>query len=91
MQAFYCSSHTFSLFCSGHFGEHLPGWPGTTILPTSASQGARIMGVSHWQPGSSDPSALAFQVVYAAIQALFFFFSTGFEFVLHSISRHSST
>jgi hypothetical protein len=29
------------------------GWPQTTILPTSASQVARITGVSHWSPAYS--------------------------------------
>jgi hypothetical protein len=41
------------IFCSGYFGVGIPwticpGWPWTTILPISASQIARIIGMSHW-------------------------------------------
>jgi hypothetical protein len=50
-QALYCLSHTFSPFCSGYFGDRVsgtssPGWPWTSILWISASQVARITGVS---------------------------------------------
>jgi hypothetical protein len=51
-QALYCVNHTSSPFCSGCFGDEVsqticPGWPQTSILPISASQVARITGVSH--------------------------------------------
>jgi hypothetical protein len=51
-QVLYSLSHTSSPFCSGSFGDGVswtiyPGWPWTLILPISASQVARITGVSH--------------------------------------------
>jgi hypothetical protein len=43
---------TCSPFCSHYFGggvsQTLLGWHPTVILPISASQVARIIGVSHW-------------------------------------------
>jgi hypothetical protein len=40
-------------FCSGYFGDgglknYLLDWPKTAIFPISASQVARIIGMSHW-------------------------------------------
>jgi hypothetical protein len=51
-QAFCPLSHTTSPFCSGYFGARVLkiiflGWPQTAVLPISASQEARITGVSH--------------------------------------------
>jgi hypothetical protein len=49
-QALYHLSHFSSPFCSGYFGDGVlqtPRWPQTAILPISASQVARITGVSH--------------------------------------------
>jgi hypothetical protein len=51
-QVLYHLSHTSSPFWSGYFRDGVsltifPGWPGTSILPISASQIARITGVSH--------------------------------------------
>jgi hypothetical protein len=45
-----------SPFCSGYFGDGVSqttflSWPLTTVLPISASQIARITGVSHQHPG----------------------------------------
>jgi hypothetical protein len=48
-QVFYCLSHTFSPFCPGYFGDGVSGWPQTMILLISASQVARITGVSSWR------------------------------------------
>jgi hypothetical protein len=52
-QLFYHLSHTSSPFVSGYFGDGVSksiclGWPKTAILLISASQVARITGVSHW-------------------------------------------
>jgi hypothetical protein len=49
-----CLSHTSSPFCPGYFGDGVLqtlclGWP-CTIFPISASQVARITGVSYWHP-----------------------------------------
>jgi hypothetical protein len=54
-QKLYHMSHTSSPFCSSYFGDGdsrtiCPGWPQTLILTISASQVARIIGVSHWHP-----------------------------------------
>jgi hypothetical protein len=48
-QALYCLRHISNPFCSDYFLEmgSCPGWPQTKILPLSASQVARITGVSH--------------------------------------------
>jgi hypothetical protein len=48
-------SYTSSLFCFAYFGcgalwTTCPSRPQTAILPISASQVARITGVSHWLP-----------------------------------------
>jgi hypothetical protein len=56
MQAPYHLSHTSSSFCCGYFGDGILqtislGWTQTVIL-TSASQVARITGVSHQHPAS---------------------------------------
>jgi hypothetical protein len=47
-------SHTSSPLCSGYFGDGISqtiysGWPQTSMLPISASQVAKITGVSHWR------------------------------------------
>jgi hypothetical protein len=50
-QAPYCLSHTCTPFSSGYFGvlwTIWPVWPQTSILPISASQVARIIGMNHW-------------------------------------------
>jgi hypothetical protein len=49
----YCLSHTFTVFCSGYFGDGVsqtvcPDWPQNSILLISSSQVARITGMSHW-------------------------------------------
>jgi hypothetical protein len=51
-QELYCLSHTSCPLCSGNFGDGAfwticLGWPQTMILLISASQIARITGVSH--------------------------------------------
>jgi hypothetical protein len=51
-QARYHLIHTCSSFCSSYFGDEVsqtvcPGCPPTMILPISASQVARVIGVSH--------------------------------------------
>jgi hypothetical protein len=51
-QALYPLSHIYSPFCSGYFGDGVSwtaysGWPQTVILLISASQAARIIGMSH--------------------------------------------
>jgi hypothetical protein len=51
-EVLYCLSHTSSSFCSGYFGAGISqmiclGWPHAMILQISASQVARITGVSH--------------------------------------------
>jgi hypothetical protein len=53
-QGFYHLSHTSSSFCSGYFGDgvsELFAWAGLKLrfLLISASQVARITGVSHWR------------------------------------------
>jgi hypothetical protein len=58
-QALYCLSHTSSPFCSGYFGDGVSraiclSWPRTAILPISASQVARISGLSRC-PHTLDP------------------------------------
>jgi hypothetical protein len=57
-QALCSSSHTSSSFCSGYFGNGMSwticsGWPWATILLISASQVARIIGVSHQCPAAA--------------------------------------
>jgi hypothetical protein len=52
-QVLYCFSLTSSPFCSGYFGGGVwkticPGWLRTTILLISASQVARLTGLSYW-------------------------------------------
>jgi hypothetical protein len=52
-QLLYHLSHTFSPFCSGYvedgvLGTICLGWPQTTVLLISASQVARITGVSRF-------------------------------------------
>jgi hypothetical protein len=52
-QVLYSLGHTSSPFCSGYFGDRVSqtvclGWPQTMILLISASQVAKITGVSHW-------------------------------------------
>jgi hypothetical protein len=47
-------------FFSGYFGDGVSrticrGWPQTSILPISASQVARILGVSHQHPAKCSP------------------------------------
>jgi hypothetical protein len=56
-QMLYHLSHTCSPFCMVIFGDGVlwtiyPGWSQTTILEISASQVARITGMSHQAPGS---------------------------------------
>jgi hypothetical protein len=51
LQVLYHLNHTSSPFCSAYFGDGIlkticPGWLQTIILPISASQVARITGVS---------------------------------------------
>jgi hypothetical protein len=51
-ETLFCLKHASSPFCSSYFGDGVLrsiflGWPGTSILPISASQVARITGVSH--------------------------------------------
>jgi hypothetical protein len=51
----YHLSYTFGLFGSGYFGDGILGticlvWHGTVIFLMSASQVARIIGVSHQYP-----------------------------------------
>jgi hypothetical protein len=51
-QAHYCLSHTSIPFCSGYFGDGILqtvclDWARISILLISASQVARIIGVSH--------------------------------------------
>jgi hypothetical protein len=48
-QAFDCLGHSFSPFCTGYFGVSQTismGWPQIEILQISASQVARITGIS---------------------------------------------
>jgi hypothetical protein len=50
-QELYCLIHNSSPFYPGYFGDGVlqtiyPGWPGTEILLVSASQVARITGMS---------------------------------------------
>jgi hypothetical protein len=57
-QVLYHFSHTSSPFCSGYFGDGISWnicqcWPQTSILPISASQIARITGMSHCTQRSS--------------------------------------
>jgi hypothetical protein len=52
-ELFNCLSHASCPFCSGYFGDGVwqticPGWCWTAILLLSASQVARIAGVSPW-------------------------------------------
>jgi hypothetical protein len=52
-QVLYHLSHTSRMYCSGYFGDEVSrtiswGWLSTVIHPISASQVARITGVSHW-------------------------------------------
>jgi hypothetical protein len=47
--------HLQSIFCSAYFGDGVLGticlgWPPTSLLPISASQVARITGMSHRCP-----------------------------------------
>jgi hypothetical protein len=51
-QILYCLNHASSPFCSIYFGDRVSwticlGWLRTVILPISASQVARITGMSH--------------------------------------------
>jgi hypothetical protein len=51
-EALYYLSHTSSTFFSGYFGDGVsqticPGWSWAVILPVSAFQVARILGISH--------------------------------------------
>jgi hypothetical protein len=48
-------SHISSPFCSSYFRDGIswtscPDWPWATILPISASQVTRIIGMDHWHP-----------------------------------------
>jgi hypothetical protein len=66
-QALYCLSYIFSPSCSSYFGDEVlqtifPGWPWD--LQVSASQVARIMGLSHQSP---DLSLLKFLWLCAGI------------------------
>jgi hypothetical protein len=52
-QTLYCLSHISNLFCCVYFGDGVSwtvwqGWPPAGTLPISASQVARITGMSHW-------------------------------------------
>jgi hypothetical protein len=50
-QVLYCLNHTSGPLCSGYFGVSqtiCSDWPQTEILLVSASQVARITGMSHW-------------------------------------------
>jgi hypothetical protein len=63
-QAYYSLNHTSSPFCSGYFGDRVlrtsyPCWPGTSVLPISASKVARITGVNH----NNLPSSRIFKVL----------------------------
>jgi hypothetical protein len=51
-EVLFCLGQGSSPFCSGYFGDEVlptnfPGWSRTSILEISASQVARITGVSH--------------------------------------------
>jgi hypothetical protein len=56
-QVLYYLSHASSPFCSGYFEDRIfwticPGWPWISVLLLSASQIARIIGMSHWHSAS---------------------------------------
>jgi hypothetical protein len=64
-------SHTSNPFCSGYFGDGVSvtislGWPETSILLISASQVARVSGVSHQHLADSDQ-------IYMCVLLLFWF------------------
>jgi hypothetical protein len=53
----YCLSHASSPFCCGYFGDGVSWticlcWPWTTILPISAFQVARLLGLQVWAIGA---------------------------------------
>jgi hypothetical protein len=80
-QGLYPEPFYWTLYCEGFFRDRVSkticlGWLGTVILLISAPWVARIIGVSHWGPGSS---------VFLIALCFFFFFKLWILVVFYCI------